>query len=80
MVFPYCFPGTIFIYANSLHLGNATFYWLSYDIAGPNVRHPSAPTPSIDYKKDEIPVSAPPNETPTPLSPMSHFPAKGMHY
>ncbi|XP_061951658.1 receptor-like serine/threonine-protein kinase ALE2 isoform X3 [Populus nigra] len=46
-------------------------------LSGPNVRHPSAPTPSIDYKKDEIPVSAPPNETPTPLSPMSHFPAKG---
>ncbi|KAG6740593.1 hypothetical protein POTOM_056048 [Populus tomentosa] len=43
----------------------------------PNVPHPSAPTPSIDDKKDEIPVSAPPNETPTPLSPMSHFPAKG---
>ncbi|KAJ6759578.1 hypothetical protein OIU74_026115 [Salix koriyanagi] len=43
---------------------------------GPNVPHPSAPTPSIDYKKDEIPDSTPPNETPTPLSPMSHFPAK----
>ncbi|KAJ6957679.1 hypothetical protein NC653_039598 [Populus alba x Populus x berolinensis] len=46
-------------------------------LSGPNVPHPSAPTPSIDDKKDEIPVSAPPNETPTPLSPMSHFPAKG---
>ncbi|XP_011009868.1 PREDICTED: receptor-like serine/threonine-protein kinase ALE2 isoform X1 [Populus euphratica] len=46
-------------------------------ISGPNVPHPSAPTPSIDDKKDGIPVSAPPNETPTPLSPMSHFPAKG---
>lgn len=46
-------------------------------LSGPNVPHPSAPAPSIDDKKDEIPVSAPPNETPTPLSPMSHFPAKG---
>ncbi|KAB5514199.1 hypothetical protein DKX38_028105 [Salix brachista] len=45
-------------------------------LGGPNVPHPSAPTPSIDYKKDEIPDSTPPNETPTPLSPMSHFPAK----
>ncbi|KAJ6856885.1 hypothetical protein NC651_038543 [Populus alba x Populus x berolinensis] len=45
-------------------------------LSGPNVPHPSAPTPSIDDKKDEIPVSAPPNETPTPLSPMSHFPVK----
>ncbi|KAG5225547.1 receptor serine/threonine-protein kinase [Salix suchowensis] len=47
-------------------------------LSGPNVPHPSAPTPSIDYKKDEIPDSTPPNETPTPLSPMSHFPAKGI--
>ncbi|CAK7352630.1 unnamed protein product [Dovyalis caffra] len=43
---------------------------------GPNVSHSSAPTPSIDYKKEGIPVSAPPNETPKPLPPLSHSPAK----
>ena len=71
---PDSFTGTIFIYASSLDLGNVTHYSLSYNLAGPNVSYSSASTPSIDHKKNGIPVSAQPNGT---LPPLSHSPAKG---
>uniref|UniRef100_A0A6M2EQ78 Uncharacterized protein n=1 Tax=Populus davidiana TaxID=266767 RepID=A0A6M2EQ78_9ROSI len=43
-------------------------------LSGPNVSHSSSSTPSIDHKKNGIPVSAQPNGT---LPPLSHSPAKG---
>ncbi|KAI5585290.1 hypothetical protein BDE02_06G135700 [Populus trichocarpa] len=43
-------------------------------LSGPNVSYSSASTPSIDHKKNGIPMSAQPNGT---LPPLSHSPAKG---
>ncbi|KAF2318140.1 hypothetical protein GH714_001072 [Hevea brasiliensis] len=44
---------------------------------GPDTSHASTPPPSIEWKKDGIPVAAPPDETSKPLPSANHSPSKG---
>ncbi|XP_021662682.2 receptor-like serine/threonine-protein kinase ALE2 isoform X2 [Hevea brasiliensis] len=45
--------------------------------SGPDTYHASTPPPSIEWKKDGIPVAAPPDETSKPLPSANHSPSKG---
>lgn len=51
--------------------------WPPYEVADHDVPSVSAPPPSINWKRDKMPVAAPSYKTPH-LSPLSHTPASGM--
>lgn len=53
-------------------------WWVSFDFIDPDVTPISTPPPASHWRRKQMPVAAPPNRTPDPLSPVNHSPAKGM--